>query len=77
MDFVPEGHYVHLVVFDLIWCNMRRLRALGCPLRNRLELIITEAAENGWQIIRLAIQLAYIHLRRCAHSSMLPTDIPA
>jgi putative transposase len=49
------------------------------PVRNRLERIIGEVvAENGWEIIRLAIQPDHVHLFIFirANPNTLPADIP-
>jgi len=56
MYYAHERHNVHLVVYHSIWCPNRRRKVLIGPVRDRLEQIINEVvAENGWQIIRLAI----------------------
>jgi putative transposase len=77
MDYAHEGHNVHLVVYHLIWCPKRRHKVLVGPVRTRLEQIIREVAtENGWEIIRLAIQPDHVHLFIRAHPNTLPADIP-
>ena len=56
MDYAHEGHNVHLVEYNTIWCPNRRRKVLIGPVRDRLEQIINEVvAGHGWQIIRLAI----------------------
>jgi putative transposase len=77
MGDAPEGHAVHLVVYHLIWCPTRRRTVLVGPLRIRLEQIVREvAAENGWEIIRLAMQSDHVHLFIRADPNTLPSDIP-
>jgi putative transposase len=77
MDYVHEGHTVHLVVYHIIWCPKRRRKVLEGVVRNRLERIIGEvAAENGWEIIRLAVQPDHVHLFIRANPTTLPSDIP-
>lgn len=77
MDYVHEGHNVHLVVYHIIWCPKRRRKVLVGPVRTRLEQIIQEVAtENGWEIIRLAIQPDHVHLFIRANPNTLPSDIP-
>jgi putative transposase len=77
MDAAHAGHTVYLVVDHLIWCPKRRRKVLIGPVRNQLEQIIGErATENGWQILRLAIQPDHVHLFICANLNTLPSDIP-
>jgi putative transposase len=77
MDYAHEGHTVHLVVYHIIWCPKRRRKVLEGVVRNRLGQIIGEvAAENGWEIIRLAIQPDHVHLVIRANPNTLPSDIP-
>jgi len=77
MDYAHEGHTVHLVVYHIIWCPKRRRKVLEGVVRNRLGQIIGEvAAENGWEIIGLAIQPDHVHLFIRANPNTLPSDIP-
>src|SRR5215470_7711106 len=77
MDYQHEGHNVHLVMYHIIWCPKRRRKVLTGPVRDRLEQIIREvAAENGWEIIRLAIQPDHVHLFIRANPNTLPSDMP-
>lgn len=77
MDYIHEGHNVHLVVYHIIWCPKRRRKVLVGPVRDRLEQITNEVvAEYGWQIIRLAIQPDHVHLFIRSNPDTLPSDIP-
>lgn len=77
MDYALEGHTVHLVVYHIIWCPKRRRKVLVGPVRDRLEQIMNEVvAENGWQIIRLAIQPDHVHRFIRSTPYTLPSDIP-
>jgi putative transposase len=77
MEYAHEGYNVHLVVYHLIWCPKRRRKVLVGPVRDRLEHIIHEVvAENGWEIIRLAIQPDHVHLFIRSNPDTLPSDIP-
>ncbi len=42
MDYAHEGHNVHLVVYNTIWCPNRRRKVLIGPVQDRLEQIINE-----------------------------------
>ena len=65
------------MVYHIIWCPKRRRKVLVGPVRDRLEQIIGGgAAENGWEIIRLAIQPDHVPLFIRAHPNTLPSDIP-
>lgn len=76
MEYQHEQHAVHLIVYHIIWCPKRRRRVLLGPLAGRLEQIIrTVAAEHEWEVIRLAIQPAHVHLFIRANPYTLPTDI--
>src|SRR5258708_34163751 len=76
MDYKHEGHNVHRVVYHVIWCPKRRRKVLVGAVRDRLEQIIKEGvAENGWEIIRLAIQPDHGHLFIRSNPHVLPADI--
>jgi putative transposase len=77
MDYQHEQHNVHLVVYHIIWCPKRRRKVLVGPVHDRLKQIIGEvAAEQNWEIIRLAIQPDHVHLFIRANPYTLPSDIP-
>ena len=76
MDYQHEQHTVHLIVYHIIWCPKRRRKVLAGPVYDRLKAIIEEViAENGWQIIELAIQPDHVHLFIRSNPYTLPTDI--
>jgi putative transposase len=77
MDDKHEGHNVHLVVYHVIWWPKRRRKVLVGAVRDRLEQIIKGVgAENGWEIIRLAIQPDHVPLFIRSNPQVLPADIP-
>src|SRR5260221_12207224 len=77
VDYQHERHNDHLVVYHIIWCPKRRRKVLVGPVRNRLKQLIEEVvAEEGWQIISLAIQPDHVHLFIRATPYTLPSDIP-
>lgn len=77
MDCKHEGHNLHHIVYHMVWCPKRRRKVLVGPVRDRLAQIIGEVvAENGWEIIRLAVQPDHVHLFIRANPNTLPSDIP-
>jgi putative transposase len=77
MDYQPEQHRVHLVVYRIIWCPKRRRKVLVGPIRTRLAQIIKEVvAEHDWTLIEGAIQPDHVHLFIQANPYTLPSDIP-
>ncbi len=76
MDYQHERHNVHLVVYHIIWCPKRRRKVLVGPVRDRLEQLLREVAdEHGWQIIELAIQPDHVHLNLRGDPYTAPSDI--
>jgi putative transposase len=76
MEYQHEQHTVHLIVYHIIWCPKRRRKVLAGPVYDRLKTIIEEViAENGWQMIELAIQPDHVHLFIRSNPYTLPTDI--
>ncbi len=77
MEYQHEHHSIHLVVYHVIWCPKRRGKLLNGSIHDRLAAIIGEVAEErNWQVIRLAIQPAQVHLFLRANPYTQPTDIP-
>jgi putative transposase len=75
--YLHEQHTVHHILYHIIFCPKRRRKILVGPVRDRLEQIIREVAdENGWEIVELAIQPDHVHLFIQANPYTLPTDIP-
>jgi putative transposase len=75
--YLHEQHTVHHMLYHIIFCPKRRRKILVGPVRDRLEQIIREVAdENGWEIVELAIQPDHVHLFIQANPYTLPTDIP-
>jgi putative transposase len=77
MGYKHEQHSVHLVLYHIIWCLKRRRKVLVGRVHDRLKQLIGEgAAEQEWEIIRLAIQPDHVHLFIQANAYPLPADIP-
>ena len=75
MEYQQVSHYVHLVVYQLIWCPKRRRKVLVGPVHDRLKQIIEQVIEeNAWKPLKLAIQPDHVHLLLRANPCTLPTD---
>jgi putative transposase len=58
-----DEHRVHLIIYHLIWCPRRRKAVLVGSVAERCrELIAGKCAEQGWDVLALAIQPDHIHL---------------
>jgi putative transposase len=76
MSYQHERHTVHLVVYHMIWCPKRRRKVLVGPVRDRLEQLIREVAdEHAWDIIELAIEPDHVHLDLRGDPYTAPSDI--
>ena len=52
MEYHHDNHYVHLIVYHIIFCPKRRRKILVGPIRDRLQQILQEVAtEHQWSII--------------------------
>ena len=76
MDYQHERHNIHLVVYHLIWCPKRRRKVLVGTIKERLEHLIREVAqEYGWTILELAIQPDHVHMFLRGDPYTAPSDI--
>ena len=76
MDYQHELHNIHLVVYHLIWCPKRRRKVLVGTIKERLEHLIREVAqEYGWTILELAIQPDHVHMFLRGDPYTAPSDI--
>ncbi len=58
-----DEHRVHLIVYHLVWTPKRRKAVLVGPVATDCrELIERKCAEEGWDILTLAVQPDHIHL---------------
>ena len=63
MDYQRDEHRVHLIVYHLIWCPKRRKKVLVDAVgRDCRSIIEDKCAEQGWEILELAMQPDHIHL---------------
>ena len=63
MEYKHSQHQVYLINYHLIWCPKRRKRVLVGRVRDRLESIIKEVAqEKGVEILALEIMPDHLHL---------------
>ena len=75
--YIHEEHTVHHILYHIVFCPKRRKKVLVGPVRDRLEHITREVAqEYDWQIVELAIQPDHVHLFIQTNPYTLPTDIP-
>jgi len=58
-----DEHRVHLIVYHLVWTPKRRKAVLVGPVATECrKLIERKCAEEGWDILTLAVQPDHIHL---------------
>jgi len=58
-----DEHRVHLIVYHLVWTPKRRKAVLVGPVATECQkLIERKCAEEGWDILALAVQPDHIHL---------------
>ena len=58
-----DEHRVHLIVYHLVWTPKRRKAVLVGPVATECrKLIERKCAEEGWDILALAVQPDHIHL---------------
>jgi putative transposase len=58
-----DEHRVHLIVYHLVWTPKRRKAVLVGPVATDCrKLIERKCAEEGWDILTLAVQPDHIHL---------------
>jgi putative transposase len=58
-----DKHRVHLIVYHLVWTPKRREAVLvGGVAADCQKLIERKRAEQGWEILELAVQADHIHL---------------
>lgn len=64
MDILKRSnHAVYQVCYHFVWIPKRRKKVLVGAVAERLEAICAEVAqENGWTILKLAIQPDHVHL---------------
>ena len=58
-----DEHRVHLIVYHLVWTPKRRKAVLvGGVAADCQKLIERKCAEQGWEILKLAVHPDHIHL---------------
>jgi len=58
-----DEHRVHLIVYHLVWTPKRRKAVLvGEVAADCRRLIERKCAEQGWEILKLALQPDHVHL---------------
>lgn len=75
-DHRRSAHAVHAVKYHFVFCPKRRRRVLKGAVAKRLRQIIEEvAAENEWEIIKLAILPDHVHLFLQADTRHAPYQV--
>ncbi|ARA94313.1 transposase [Rhodothermaceae bacterium RA] len=75
-DYRRTRHAVHAVKYHFVFCPKRRRRVLVGAVAKRLRQIIEEvAAENEWEIIKLAILPDHVHLFLQADTRHAPYQV--
>jgi putative transposase len=63
MDYQRDEHWVHLIVYHLVWTPKRRKAVLVNAVATECRsLIERKCAERHWEILELAIQPDHVHL---------------
>jgi putative transposase len=63
MDYQRDEHRIHLIIYHLVWCPMRRKKVLlGSVAKDLDSLILQKCSEHGWEVLNLAIQPDHVHL---------------
>ena len=58
-----DEHRVHLIVYHLVWTPKRRKAVLvGEVAADCRRLLVRKCAEQGWEILKLAVQPDHVHL---------------
>ena len=75
-DYRRSRHAVHSVKYHFVFCPTRRRRVLKGAVAKRLRQIIEEvAAENEWEIVKLAILPDHVHLFLQADTRHAPYQV--
>jgi putative transposase len=63
VEYQRDEHRLHLILYHLVWTPKRRKAVLtGAIATDCRRLIELKCAEQGWEIVELAIQPDHIHL---------------
>ena len=63
VDYQHDEHWVHLIVYHLVWTPKRRKSVLVNAVATECRALIErKCSERHWEILELAIQPDHIHL---------------
>ncbi len=63
LDYQRDEHWIHLIVYHLIWCPKQRKPLLVGTVKERCQALIeVMCKEKGWTILTTAIMPDPIHL---------------
>lgn len=76
MEYQRDEHRVHLILYHLVWTPKRRKAVLKDAIAvDCRRLIEQKCAEQGWEIVEVAIQPDHIHLFVRVWLSVAPADV--
>ncbi|GAB4109538.1 MAG: IS200/IS605 family transposase [Roseiflexaceae bacterium] len=76
MEYQRDEHRVHLILYHLVWTPKRRKAVLQDAIAvDCRRLIEQKCAEQGWEIVELAIQPDHIHLFVRVWPSVAAADV--
>lgn len=76
MEYQRDEHRVHLILYHLVWTPKRRKPVLtGAIAADCRELITRKCAEQGWEIVELAIQPDHVYLFVRVWPSVSASDV--
>ena len=62
-NYTRDEHRVHLITYHLVWATKRRKAVLFGKVSAECNRLIREkCAQQGWEVLELAIQPEHIHL---------------
>ena len=76
MEYQRDENRVHLILYHLVWTPKRRKAVLtGTIATDCRHLIEQKCAEQGWEIVELAIQPDHVHLFVRVWPSVSASDV--
>ena len=76
MEYQRDEHRVHLILYHLVWTPKRRKAVLtGTIAADCRQLITQKCAEQGWEIVELAIQPDHVQLFVRVWPSVSASDV--
>lgn len=70
-----DEHRAHLIVYHLVWMPKRRKAVLVGGAADCLKLIEMQCVEDGWEMLKVAVQPDYINLLLHARPTVSEEEI--